>query len=373
MIEINKSSQQIIKESNMRMVFSLIHKHETISRADIKKITSLSATTVSSLVEELMGEGFVVECGMKETSTSGRKAVMLKVNSDGGYFIGLDVQKNRIEAMLLGLDFAVKETLEIPVVKGETLVLGIMRAISRISRDKKVLGITIGIPGVIDPKTNTLISSTVLAAEDAKDMYLILKEAMKDVNIFIKNNSGLVALCEREFGGYEDVNNLISVDIYDGVGAGILIDGVIYDGSGLAGEFGHISVDFNGKRCSCGNFGCLELFASVPAILEKTNTSSLEELKIKLDEKDEKAQNELFEITKALSFGINNIVNLLDPELIVIGGSVRILGEHFLELIKTHFEEISLIKGKNIVFSNVSQNPVALGGARYAFDMMFGM
>lgn len=372
MLEINKSSQQIIKESNMRMVFGLIHKYEVISRADIKKMTSLSATTVSSLVEELINEGFVLECGMKETNTSGRKAIMLKVNSDGGYFIGLDVRKNNVFAQLCGLDFSVKETVDVPIGKDDFSALGILQAVGRLGRGKRILGITIGIPGVIDPKTNTVISSTVLATEDIKDIYMLLKEAMKDVNIYIKNNSGLVALCEREFGEYDEINNLITVDIDDGVGAGVLIDGVIYDGSGFAGEFGHISIDLNGERCTCGNYGCLELYASIPRILERTNTLSIEELCEKLENNDAEAIKGLEEVSRALAFGINNIVNLLDPELIVIGGSASLIGERFLRMIRDYFSEISLIKNTNIVLSKLTVNPVAMGGVRYAFDMIFG-
>ncbi len=372
-MEKNKSSQQSIKESNMRMVFGLIHKHEAISRADIKKITALSATTVSSLVEELIKEGFVVKCGMKETKTSGRKAIMLKVNSEGGFFVGLDVRKNCVSAALYGLDFSLIETINLPLSNEKISVLRIIRDIAQLADGKRILGVTIGIPGIIDPKTNNIISSTVLAIEDVKDMVLILKEAMPDVNIFIKNNSGLIALCEKEFGGYKDVKNLISVDIYDGVGAGILIDGAIYDGGGFAGEFGHITLDFNGERCNCGSYGCLELYSSVPAILKKTKLSSLEELRKKLDENDEKSINDLSEIAKALAFGINNMVNLLDPEFIVIVGSVKVLGDVFLDMLKQHFSRISVIKEKNIVFSSISENPVILGGVRYAFDMIFGM
>ena len=166
----NKASQQLIKEANLKLVFSLIHKNKKISRADIKKITNLSATTVSTLVEELMAEGFVSECGIKNTKSSGRKAVMLKVNSDGGFFIGLDVQKTRIEASCYGLDFTLAEKIEHPVIKGENLAMGVMHAVGRLSRKRRILGITIGLPGVIDPATNTLISSTVMAAEDAKDI-----------------------------------------------------------------------------------------------------------------------------------------------------------------------------------------------------------
>ena len=373
MTEINKSSQQLIKESNMKLVFALIHSHGAISRADIKKITGLSATTVSSLVEELMRDRMVVECGIKETNTSGRKAVMLTVNSQDGFFLGLDVRKNCIYAALCGLDFSVKQFVEVPVTKGETLVLGILRAIGRLARDKRIFGITIGIPGVIDPKTNTVISSTVLAAEDAKDLYLILRETMPDVSIFIKNNSGLVALCEREFDGYQHIDNLVSVDIDDGVGAGILIGGAIYDGSGLAGEFGHMSVDFNGRRCSCGNYGCLELYASIPAMLEQAGDDSVESLKRRLDCNDSTAISVIDKVARALAFGINNIVNLLDPELIVIGGAVKSLGDVFIDRVRANFEELSLIKDKTIVYSGIEVNPVVLGGVRYAFDMLFGV
>ena len=372
MTEINKSSQQNIKESNMRMVFGLIHKNEIISRADIKKITSLSATTVSSLVEELMQEGFVVECGMKQTSKSGRKAVMLRINSDGGFFLGMDVRKNAVIANLCGLDFEVKESIKLPIEEGQAMVMVMLHAIGRLTRGRKILGITIGIPGVIDPKTNSVISSTILDEDDANDMYLLLKQAMPNVNIYIKNNSGLVALCEKEFGCHNEINNLVSVDIDDGVGAGVLIDGAIYDGNGFAGEFGHMSVDFNGSRCSCGNYGCLELYASIPRILDRTKTNSLEELRNKIDDKDKKVLSDLQLICRAIAFGINNIVNLIDPELIVIGGSAPLLGETFLDMIREYFEQISLIKNKNIVFSNLTVNPVALGAVRYAFNMTFG-
>ncbi|MBQ7400211.1 MAG: ROK family transcriptional regulator [Clostridia bacterium] len=370
MTDTGKSSQQLIKEANMNLVFRLIHKNGAISRADIKKITSLSATTVSSLVEELIGEGFVEECGIKKTKSSGRKAVMLKVKADGGFFAGLDVKKNIIRADLYGLDFTLEKSIERSLSDGESLAMGIMQAIGTLSRNKKIIGVTIGLPGVIDPGTNSLISSTVLAADDVKDIYSILKEAMPDVDVYIKNNSGLIALAEKEFGNHGRADNLISVDINDGVGAGILVDGKIYEGSGMGGEFGHMSVDFGGRKCKCGSYGCLELYASVPEILSLTETSSLGELAEKLSFGQKK--KEVLQVTRALAFGINNIVNLLDPEIIVIGGSVITLGEHFLDAIKESFREIALIKDKKIVYSDIKENPVTLGGVRFSFDRMFG-
>lgn len=370
MTVISKSSQFHIKEANKNLAFRLIHENGTFSRADIKKITLLSATTVSSLVEELIADGFVEECGVRKTNTSGRRAVMLKVRADGGYFVGLDVRKDVIKADLYGLDFSLEKSIERSVSENESLAMGIMQAIGVLSRGKRLLGVTIGLPAVIDQKTNSIVSSTVLASDDAEGIYSILKEAMPDVDVYLKNNSGLIALAEKQFGNYGEGNNLISVDINDGVGAGILINGEIYEGNGMGGEFGHISVDFNGRRCKCGSYGCLELYASVPEMLSLSGCSDLSQFKAKIDKGEDNGV--LLKATRALAFGINNIVNLLDPEIIVIGGSVVALGEAFIDAVKQSFCEIALIKDKRIVYTNLEQNPVTLGGARFSFDRLFG-
>lgn len=372
-MENGKLSQQVIKESNLHLVFRLIHKNEKLSRADIKKMTGLSATTVSSLVEELIALGLVTECGIKDSATSGRKAVLLRVCADGGYFLGIDIQKNRIIADVYALDFTAVFHTEVSATSGEKFAMGVMRAIASATRKRKILGITIGLPGVIDAASNTLLSSTVLQAEDAVDIYQTVCEAMPRTRVYLKNNSGLIAYAESEFGGHPASHHLVSIDIDDGVGAGILIDGAIYDGAGMAGEFGHISVDYCGERCRCGNFGCLELAASLPAILKRADCTSLAQLKRNLDNKEATAVKAIEEVTKILAVGINNVVNLIDPELIVVGGAVRTLGDAFLEPLKRHFASIAMIKDKNIVYSALEVNPVTIGGARFAFDKIFSI
>ena len=367
-----KASQKWIKESNIRLVFRLIHQNGTISRADIKKITGLSATTVSALVEELMNEGLVVECGMKDSNFSGRKAVLLKVAPEGGCFVGIDVQKGQIFADTYSLDLKPIFHVSVPVEQGENLPMRIMHAIGATCHGRRILGVTIGLPGVIDSKTNKLLSSTVLAVEDAEDIYDILKEAIPDANLYLKNNSGLIAYAEKVFGAHTEVNNLVSIDIYDGVGAGILIDGAIYGGNGMAGEFGHISVDYRGKRCKCGNYGCLEMIASIPAILEKTEKQTVDSLRDALDNGEASALKTMDDVAKALAFGINNIVNLIDPEQVVIVGPLRTLGSHLLKPLKKYYQQIALIKEKPISYSILEGNLVTRGGARYAFGEMFG-
>ena len=368
-MDVNKSSQQAIKEGNLRLLFRLIHKGEAASRADLKKLTGLSATTVSTLVDELIANGLVLDAGVKETKTSGRKAVAVKVNPEGGYFLGVDVNKTSVVADVYRLDFSLEKHTEIQVESGNNFATKIMNAISRATREYRILGITIGLPGVIDPESNRLVSSTVLPAEDAENIYDILADALPDIKVNLKNNSGLIALAEREFGGYIDINNLISIDINDGVGAGILTDGEIYSGSGMAGEFGHLTVDYKGERCSCGSYGCLELYASIPAILKSTKTSSIKELNAQLALGE--SRDKICEIAKVLAFGINNIVNLLNPEVIVIGGEIKKIGDYFINPLKEITKEIALIKDTKIEFSTLEGNSVTLGGAKFSFDEIF--
>ena len=373
MQELMKSSQQLIKESNRKLVFSLINRHGAISRADIKKITRLSATTVSSLAEELIVDGLVAEGGVKDSSTSGRKAVLLHVCPEGGAFIGLDIQKNRIIADAYGLDFSPTFHTAIPFADSEEWTAPLLQALSAAAQGRRVLGVTIGFPGVIDAAENTLVSSTVLDTEHAANIYQLVKELLPEVIVRLRNNSGLIAYAEKEFGAHGAVNNLVYIDIDDGVGAGIILGGAIYDGSnGMAGEFGHISVDYHGKRCKCGSYGCLEQTASVPAILEKTQCATLEQLRKKLDSGDAETLSLVDDTAKALAFGINNIINIIDPELIVIGGLIRELGTYLLTPLRQYISRISLLKNKPVEYSVLEGNLVTLGGARFSFDEMFG-
>lgn len=373
MQELIKSSQQVIKESNLKLVFSLIHKHGPISRADIKKMTGLSATTVSSLVEELLADGFVNEGGVKNSTTSGRKAVLLHVNPDGGYFVGIDVQNGAIVADTFALDFTEVDHMKVSTTSTEKIALGILRAISTASREKRILGVTIGLPGVIDTASNTVVSSTVIDAATANDIYQTVAEALPDAKICLRNNSGLIAYAEKEFGNHGEVSSLVSIDIDDGVGAGIILGGSIYAGAnGMAGEFGHITVDYRGEKCKCGSYGCLELAASIPAMLAMTAENSIDDLAESLIGGNKIVIEIIDNVAKALAFGINNILNIVDPEFIVISGSVRALGDYLLTPLKKYIKQIAFVKDKKIEYSSIETNAVTLGGARCSFDEMFG-
>lgn len=375
-----KTSQQMIKDANLKLIFNLIGEHDPISRADLKKITGLSATTVSALCEELTEKNLIIETGVKKSVTSGRKAILLSVNPYGGYFCGIELASSlRLE--VYDLNFKRIASVKEKVANWQQIaaqILAMLKGLSpQLTQHGRLLGLSIGAPATIDTQSRRIVSSTVLEQLDAnEDLVAELEAALPEIPVLLCNDSALIAYAEKEFGSH--VSNLVSIDISEGVGSGIVIDGNMYAGTaGMAGEFGHVSVDLNGPRCKCGSFGCLESMVSIPAVMKRIYAATGREMTpAEVGEACRKGDGVLSEImtdtARVLSFGINNLLNLLDPEAIVLGGEFKEFGDAVLVPLQ-HFLAEKALPGKKISvqFSSVEGNAVTLGGARYAFDVRF--
>lgn len=374
-----KSSQQSIKEANLKLVFGLICREESLSRADIKKITKLSAATVSSLVEELMDLGLITEVGTKEVATSGRKAILLNVNPEGGYLAGIEISASQIILDLYNLRFEKVLHKEKEIKSGDAVLHSMADFLKKEASSHKILGIAVGVPAVINPADNSVVSSTVVDIETDINLVDFLKPDFPGAEIDLCNTSGLIAYAEKEFGAGVGVLNLVSIEISDGVGAGIVLEGDIYSSlNGISGEFGHVSVDYKGPKCKCGNFGCLEMYVSVPAIIKKTEEftgkkiNGISELKELLDKDDTNAKTVVDEAAKTLAFGINNLVNIIGPEVVVIYGKLSRLGDYILTPLLKYSESLSLSPvATEIKYSLLDDDAVTRGGAKYAFDKFF--
>jgi predicted NBD/HSP70 family sugar kinase len=392
--KIKTGSQQLIKETNIRRVFKLVSKSNGISRAEIAGRTGLSPTTVSSLADELITGGYIMEDGTGEIPTSGRKPIILKVKADGGYIIAADLQENGYNLGLFNLNCMPINEKFIKLGDYEKLGKSIAKEIEKVLESNKILtdrllGICIGAPGIIDRDEGKIISSTILPIDGKNDFYEIIKNAYPGVKIELINESSLSAYAEKEYGTATlGISNLLYIDVHTGIGAGIIINGRMYEGSGsLAGEFGHISVDINGPHCKCGNRGCLETLASIPALIadiekdsgfpkEYPNAGSIEE-KFSVIASEYKENNgfagEIREMAKHLSYGINNAVNLLNPGAVVIGGKAAELGIKFINEIRRYIKKIGLEGNKEtpVLLSEFKGNPVTAGGARHIFNIIF--
>lgn len=374
-----KSSQQSIKEANLKLVFSLVCRERLLSRADIKKITKLSAATVSSLVEELLELGLIIEVGAKEVSTSGRKAILLDVNPAGGYLAGVEISSSAIVLDLYNLRFEKVLHKEKALEGNEATLYTLADFLRKEASSYKILGVAVGVPAIIDSENSSVVSSTVVEIETGINLVKFLKQDFPGAEIDLCNTSGLIAYAEKEFGAGVGVLNLVSIEIADGVGAGVVIEGDIYGGTnGIACEFGHVSVDYKGPRCKCGNYGCLEMYVSLPAIIKETQrrlgktVSGTSELKELLDADNIEAKAVVEEAARALAFGINNLVNIMDPEIVVICGKVCRLGDHLLSPLLKYRKELTLSENAaEIKYSPLGDDAVTMGGAKYAFDKFF--
>ncbi len=361
---------KLVKLSNLTLVFNLINSNQPVSRASIAHATGLSPTTVSSLVDELIAENMVRETGTGKLSGSGRKPIMLELNPGGGCVVAVEIKQGAFEMEAFDLEgksisFHRHEISDYSVI-GDCIADDVEKYCKNFGR---LLGICIGVPGVIDRKKKR-VSSTLIPISPDNDFFSVLCKRFPGVKIKLGNESSFCAYIEKA-QSKKEIHSLVYIDINVGIGAGIILDDRIFTGAfGNAGEFGHVSVDINGAPCKCGNRGCLEAMAGTPAICKAVGVSEISEI----DTNDEGQLEKLADICKYIAAGINNIINMINPEAVVLGGEITVLGKPFL---KKLFDELSLIMFSansetfSLSFSTVPGNPVTQGAGRYLLDRIF--
>ena len=381
----NKTANlQTVKQSNLTLLFGLISQRESVSRAELAQITGLSPTTVSSLVDELMEHQMVWETGVGQTVTSGRKPILLSVNPTGGYVAGVELGGDGLHLELCDLTGArcAQDTCEVEDFRrvDQTLIRAVKQLLDGQGvPEEKLLGLGIGVPGVIDKATGRIISSTVIPVEGCGDFIDRVRERLPGCKVRLGNESCFSAYMEK-IKMERDVHSLVYVDINVGIGAGIILDDRIFTGAfGNAGELGHVSVDQDGPLCKCGNHGCLEVVANVPAIkarvaAETRRDLSLDQVRCGLEQGDEALHRVIGQVCRTLAVGFNSMINILNPEAIIIGGEITRLGPRFLQLVREQISEISFAPSTQeliVEFSGVEGNSVTQGAARYLLDSIF--
>lgn len=329
-----KGDLVLVKNTNMSTILEIIRTEGTISRAHISRLTGLSRSTCSILVDEMISEGLVIEMG-KEESSGGRKAILLKLNYDGGRAIGIKVMQNCISAALVDLSGKI-----IKIKSGDfpdnfdesgfiNILISVVNSLSAYEKNntnKNILGIGIGVGGKIDFHTGTLIQSSIINLRNVQ-IGKILKEET-GIPVYLENDVNAFAVGEKYFGAGLHYHNLLCVTVGQGIGAGIIVDDSLFRGSHhIAGEFGHIRItdSDSAASCTCGKKGCLEAYSSNEAIinyfLELTGKKISIDKITALAEKGDRSALEVFRKAGTyLGYGISTLINLFDPEIIIIGG-----------------------------------------------------
>lgn len=399
-IVVQTGSFHWMKSLNKSVILNKIVNDGPISRAQIAKDTKLTPPTVGSIVKELMEQDIVKE-SVLGSSQGGRKPTMLVINHLGFYIIGVDAGPTEIECILTDLsgEISANQTTKIttPISK-ESFLVTIKKSIRNLLQanatiEDKVIGIGVAMHGVVDVEAGIALFAPNMDLRDIP----IKAELEAEFNYIVKveNDARALAIGEVWFGKGKGSASMIAVNIGNGVGAGITINGKLYHGeSNIAGEIGHMTVDLNGKRCECGNKGCLQTVISGPAIAERTiealkqgGKSILHSLyEGKLDkitgesvfqaaqQGDSFAQQLLYETGEYIGIGLINLIHIINPTKIIIGGGVSRSGEFILEAIQKTIKDRALTpqaKETEVVLTSIGDQATALGAVALLLVELF--
>lgn len=363
---------------------------------DISAATAINRKTVKQLLEKLKQEGLIRQKALG-VSTGGRRPQLFELDSQFGIAVGVDVgvTHTRVAAVNIKGEVVGHETSE--TVMGDGLVKGAIKTIGHLIRKLKhyrLLGIGIAMAGLSDPDETSVIYSPKFGILKNLPLGKIVSDKF-GAPVYLQDNARAMALGEKEFGVGRGIKNFVCVNLATGIGLGIVINDQIYQGAcNYAGELGHIVVEPTGPRCVCGNYGCLEVMASGLAIARQAQEALQQGVNSSLREMvDERLENitakTVCEAAKAgdklaftimekaadyLAIGISTVVNLFNPEVIVLAGGLALAGDIILEPInrrlKVHALEIPLSKVK-IVFSELGEILGALGATTLVLDNIF--
>jgi glucokinase-like ROK family protein len=393
-------SFQWMKSLNRSTILNMIRLHGPISRAEIAKLTKLTPPTVTNIVGELLESRLVVESELGESS-GGRKPVMLRINSSAFYVVGVCAGAKKVRAVTATLDGQVVQQAEVKLTSQpdaeqflQTLVEIVRRVIRQTEAERDAfLGIGVGMHGLVDPRTGLSIFAPNLHLRN-----LPIKERLESefsLPVEVDNDVNALALGESWFGQGQGMDSFICVYVSTGVGAGIILDHQLYHGASFtAGEIGHTTIDSNGPKCDCGNYGCLEALTSGPALaarvqeaiasgkdslLSEWTKGNLEQINGRLIHQaalqgDELAIWALRETGKYLGIGIANLINTFNPSRIILSGGVSKAGDFVLQPLRETVAERALqtpAQAASIVVSQLGENGMAIGAFTLLLQKLF--
>ncbi len=350
-----------VKRSNRATIFRAIRALGPIARIALARRTLLNAGTVTNIVDELLDAGLVEETG-QGVSRVGRRPVFLEVKPTARYAIGIDIARDAISGAVVDLAGHQRTRLHEaagPWLTGEMIRTAacdvIDRLLTRLSEEERAALIGVGI-GAFGPLS---LRSGGFLAPPGFDSWqdLALKPHIQThfgLPTFVDNNGNTGALAELWFGAGQGIENFVFLSLGTGIGGGLVLDGELYRGNhDVAGELGHISIDANGPRCACGNYGCLELYASVPRVLAATRAAlatgepSMLRARVHGDEEltldaiitavhdgDPLTSRVFMAATHALAVGLVTIINSFDPGVVLLGRGLASAGDILLDPVR---------------------------------------
>ncbi|HXA60057.1 MAG TPA: ROK family transcriptional regulator [Streptosporangiaceae bacterium] len=323
-----------LRRGNRSALLRHLYFEGPLSRQELGRDTGLSAGSISNVIGELVADGLVEEAGAVE-SDGGRPRTLLKIAAGHGYLVGVDVGETRVRVALFDLALTELAATDHPLSDsghdvGHVVQL-ILNGLAAVLRDTgadqdRVLGVGVGVPGIVEQGGDLVVHGQTIDWESVPLGRLL--RTGTELPLHIDNGAKTLGQAEMWFGAGRGAKHAVIALIGSGVGACVIADGTPYRGAASsAGEWGHTTLQVGGRRCRCGARGCLEAYVGAEAMLERWEAappglSEQEGLAALLGaaERDPAADALLSETAEYLGAGIADLINLFNPERIIIGG-----------------------------------------------------
>ena len=385
---------EMLKEINRAHVLDILLEARVISRPELAKRTGLSRATIAILTDELLDLGIVRARGLGD-SGGGRPPVILEFNPDAALAMGASLRNHHWDLVLTSLDGRVVRRSTVPVqdLTPDSAIAALHTGVKQITADTRsqvnmarlLPAIGVGTPGLVDMHAGIVKTAVDVGWFDVPVQ--AMAETVLGIPVYVANRSKVGALAELWSGRTRNVQNLIYVSIGTGIAAGIVLQGQLYTGANSsAGELGHVTVVPDGPLCGCGNRGCLQALASGPAIanrarerLRSTGDSLLlalvdghperitaETVFMAAELGDRLAMDVVANTATVLGIAFANLINLFNPELIILGGPVGQGSQILLEPLRAEVQRRAMAYPLSVVqieASTLGNDADAIGAA----------
>ncbi len=380
------------QRSLVNAVLHLIWEQREISRAEIARRTGLSRSTVSELVTELLSTKLIAEVGVG-ASRGGRRPIVLEFQDDACVILGVDMGASHVSVVLTDLrgrvlawehrDHPVRSDPEGTV----ALILEFCRACLATWKGKRrrLVGIGVAVPSPVDPRSSDPLSPQVLPAWRGRSLLDRLRVEFA-VAVLVDNDANLGALAEHWWGAARGVDDFAYIKVATGIGLGHMIGGKIYRGAtGVAGEIGHLTIDPDGAVCMCGNRGCLATYIGTQALVARARQLRAEFPESRLRQieptiaaieeaalaDDPLARRVVAEAAEYLGIAVADLLNLMNPAAVILGGGLSRLGEQLLAPLREAARRRTFVGAEaaaHLRTGELGPRDVAIGAATLVLD-----
>ncbi|MBX4147619.1 ROK family protein [Paenibacillus lautus] len=377
-------NNRYVRNMNRIGIVGLLRDYGSLTKAEIAAKMNLTFTAVNNLVEELMKERVIIDAGLYDDSSRGRKPKLISLNPADKYTVGVHISASSVQAAVINLQGNVllekRCSFEDGANRGSVvnmIISTIQAVLDESGLESEIIGIGVGAPGPLDPVQGKILSPPNLTGLHQVRLKDLIEENT-ELPTHVEKDANVMALGELWYGNGRHFNNLVYMDADIGIGCGLIFNQKIYQGYPFgAGEIGHCTIDINGPRCHCGNDGCLEAMASGNAIVRKVYeelgrgaASSLTSYFNSDDQGmdvvdvihaglagDPLAANVLHESARYVGVSLANIMNLLTPEIIILGG---VLANRYPDFFN-HVKETSVNRSLSSLHNKMVLQPSQLG------------